>query len=331
MIKKTESVDERVIDSYKEKIEAIRGEVSKVVVGQEKVVDGLITGLVCNGHVLVEGVPGIAKTLLIRSIARATGCDFKRIQFTVDLLPTDITGITAYHKEKGFYVVKGPVFTNFLLADEINRSPPKTQSALLEAMGEGQVTIGKETFNVPSPFFVMATQNPIESAGTYPLPEAQIDRFLIKLNMYYPDSHEEMKILKRNIQLYKFEKFGLKSVITPQDILKMQEDVKKIYMSKKVEEYCVNLVDATRNPKRYKIRLGRYVEWGASPRASIGLFVVSKARAFIHGKNFVIPDFVKEITYAVLRHRIILNYEGMAEGIKTDDIIKEILGKVPIP
>lgn len=326
-----EGIDERVIDSYKDKIEAIRREIAKVIVGQEEVVDGLLTGLVCNGHVLVEGVPGIAKTLIIRAIARATGCDFKRIQFTVDLLPADITGITAYHKEKGFYVVKGPVFTNFLLADEINRSPPKTQSALLEAMGERQVTIGKQTFSVPDPFFVMATQNPIESAGTYPLPEAQIDRFLLKLYMFYPDSSEELKILKRNIQLYKFENFGLKSVITPQDILKMQGDVKKIYMSKKVEQYCVNLVDATRNPKKYKIRLGKYVEWGSSPRASIGLFIVSKARAFIHGKNFVIPDFVKEIALPILRHRIILNYEGLAEGIKTDDIVKEILGKVPIP
>ncbi|UCC92035.1 MAG: MoxR family ATPase [Candidatus Aenigmatarchaeota archaeon] len=327
----TEGIDERVIDAYKGKLDLIRREIGKIVVGQEKVIDGLLTGLLCNGHILVEGVPGIAKTLIIRSIARVTGCDFKRIQFTVDLLPTDITGITAYHKEKGFYVVKGPVFTNFVLADEINRAPPKTQSALLEAMGEHQVTIGKQTFGLPDPFFVMATQNPIESAGTYPLPEAQIDRFLLKVFMFYPESGEEMEILKRNIQLYKFEDFGLKPVITPQDILKMQEDVKKIYISKKVEKYCVNLVDATRNPKKYKIRLGKYVEWGSSPRASIGLFIVSKARAFIHGKNFVIPDFVREVAYPILRHRIILNYEGLAEGIKTDDIVKEILAKVPIP
>ncbi len=326
-----EGIDERVIDSYKDKLESIRKEIAKVVVGQEEVVDGLLTGLVCNGHVLVEGVPGIAKTLLIRALARVTGCDFKRIQFTVDLLPTDITGITAYHKEKGFYVVKGPIFTNFVLADEINRAPPKTQSALLEAMGERQVTIGKQTFGVPDPFFVMATQNPIEAAGTYPLPEAQVDRFLLKVYMFYPDSSEEMKILKRNIQLYKFENFGLKSVITPQDITKMQTDVKNIYMSKKVEQYCVNLVDATRNSKKYKIKLGKYVEWGSSPRASIGLFITSKARAFIHGKNFVIPDFVKEVALPILRHRIILNYEGLAEGIKTDDIVREILAKVPIP
>jgi MoxR-like ATPase len=326
-----EGIEERAIDEYKEKIDLIKKEIAKVIVGQEEVVDGLITGLLCNGHVLVEGVPGIAKTLLIRTIARVTGCDFKRIQFTVDLLPTDITGITAYHKDKGFYVVKGPVFTNFILADEINRAPPKTQSALLEAMGEHQVTIGKQTFGLPDPFFVMATQNPIESAGTYPLPEAQIDRFLLKLYMFYPDSNEEIKILRQNINLYKFEDFGLNPVISPPDILKMQEDVKKVYMSKKVEQYCVNLVDATRKPKKYKIKLGKYIEWGSSPRASIGLFVVSKARAFTHGKNFVIPDFVKEIAHTVLRHRIILNYEGLAEGIKTDDIVKEILAKVPIP
>ncbi len=327
----TEGIDERIIDAYKGKLDLIRREIGKIVVGQENVIDGLLTGLLCNGHILVEGVPGIAKTLIIRSIARVTGCDFKRIQFTVDLLPTDITGITAYHKDKGFYVVKGPVFTNFVLADEINRAPPKTQSALLEAMGEHQVTIGKQTFVLPDPFFVMATQNPIESAGTYPLPEAQIDRFLLKLFMFYPESGDEMEILKRNIQLYKFEDFGLEPVITPQEIIKMQEDVKKIYISKKVEKYCVSLVDATRNPKKYKIKLGKYVEWGSSPRASIGLFIVSKARAFIHGKNFVIPDFVREVAYPILRHRIILNYEGLAEGIKTDDIVKEILAKVPIP
>ncbi len=327
----TEGIDEGVIEKHREKLDAVRNEVAKVVVGQKEVVNGLLLGLLCNGHVLVEGVPGIAKTLLIRSLARATGCDFKRIQFTVDLLPTDITGITAYHKDKGFYVVKGPVFTNFILADEINRSPPKTQSALLEAMGERQVTIGKDTFRLPDPFFVMATQNPIESAGTYPLPEAQIDRFLLKLYMYYPTSEEEIKILRQNINLYKFEDFGLKPVITPQDILKMQEDVKKIYMSSKVEKYCVGLVDATRHPKKYGIKLGKYIEWGSSPRASIGLFIVSKANALLHGKNFVIPDFVKEVAHPVLRHRIILNYEGLAEGVKTDDIVKEILAKVPIP
>jgi len=326
-----EGIDGRTIAEHKEKLDKVSKEISKLIVGQKDVINGLFLGLLSNGHVLVEGVPGIAKTLLIRTLAKATGCDFKRIQFTVDLLPTDITGITAYHKDKGFYVVKGPIFTNFILADEINRAPPKTQSALLEAMGERQVTIGKETFQLPNPFFVMATQNPIESAGTYPLPEAQIDRFLLKLYMGYPSSEEEMKILKQNINLYKFEDFGIKAVITPQDIIKMQEDVKKIYVNPKVEKYCVNIVDATRNPKKYDIKLGKYIELGSSPRASIGLYIVSKANALLHGKNFVIPDFVKEIAHPVLRHRIILNYEGVAEGIKTDDIIKEILEKVPVP
>lgn len=324
-------IDERTVDDHREKLQMVKKEIAKLIVGQREVIDGMFLGLLCNGHVLVEGVPGIAKTLLIRTIARVTGCDFKRIQFTVDLLPTDITGITAYNKDKGFYIVKGPVFANFILADEINRAPPKTQSALLEAMGERQVTIGKETFALPDPFFVMATQNPIESAGTYTLPEAQIDRFLLKLFMDYPTSEEEMKILKKNINLYKFEEFGIKPVITPQDIVKMQEDTKKIYMSQKVEQYCVNIVDATRKPKKCGIKLGKYIEIGSSPRASIGLFIVSKANAMLHGKNFVIPDFVKEIAHSILRHRIILNYEGIAEGIKTDDIVKEILEKVPIP
>jgi MoxR-like ATPase len=326
-----EGIDERTIDSHREKLEGVKREIAKLIVGQQDVVSGLFLGLLSNGHVLVEGVPGIAKTLLIRTLAKVTGCEFNRIQFTVDLLPTDITGITAYNKDKGFYVVKGPVFTNFILADEINRAPPKTQSALLEAMGEKQVTIGKETFMLPIPFFVMATMNPIESAGTYSLPEAQIDRFLLKLYMDYPTSDEEIKILKKNINLYKFEEFSIKSAISPQDIIKMQEDTKKIYMGQKVEQYCVNLVDATRRPKKYGIKLGKYIEIGSSPRASIGLFITSKANALMHGKNFVIPDFVKEIAHPIMRHRIILNYEGMAEGIKTDDIVKEILEKVPIP
>ncbi len=326
-----EGIDERVVEGYMRKLEEVKREISKIVVGQKDVVNGLLVGLLCNGHVLIEGVPGIAKTLLIRTLSRVTGCKFKRIQFTVDLLPTDITGITAYHKDKGFYVVKGPIFANFILADEINRAPPKVQSALLEAMGERQVTIGKETFKLEDPFFVMATQNPIETAGTYPLPEAQVDRFLLKLFMGYPDVHEEQRILSQNINLYKFEDFGIKSVIYPNEIVKMQEDVKKIYMSKKIEQYCVNITDATRNPKKYNIKTGKYVEWGGSPRMSICLFIASKANALLHGKNFVIPDFVKEIAHSVMRHRIILNYEGMAEGIKTDDIIKEVLAKVPVP
>jgi len=326
-----EGIDNSTIEIYRDKLEKVKREIGKVVVGQEKIIDGLFLAVLSNGHILVEGVPGIAKTLLIRALASVTGGTFSRIQFTVDLLPTDITGITIYQKEKGFSVEKGPIFANFILADEINRAPPKVQSALLEAMAEHQVTIGKQTFTLPNPFFVMATQNPIETAGTYPLPEAQIDRFLLKLYMEYPSANEEIKILKQNINLYKFEEFGLRKVLQPGEIIKMQNDVKKIYMSKKIEEYCIRLVDATRNPKKYNIELGKYVEWGASPRASIGLYIVSKANALLHGKNFVIPDFVKEIAHPILRHRIILNYEGLAEGVKTDDIVKEILDKVPIP
>jgi len=318
------------IKVYGRKISSIRNEIKKIIVGQDKTIDGLLIGLLCNGHVLVEGVPGIAKTLIVRALAEATGCKFNRIQFTVDLLPTDITGITAYTKEKGFYVIKGPIFANFILADEINRAPPKVQSALLEAMGERQVTIGKETFQLPNPFFVMATQNPIESAGTYPLPEAQIDRFILKLLMYYPTLSEETEILKQNIALRRFEEFGISPVVLPEEIIEMQEAVKQIYVDKSVENYIVRIVDATRNPKKYDITLGKYIEWGSSPRGSINLYITSKAKAMLEGKNFVTPQHVKEVAHDVLRHRIILNYEGMAENIKVDDIITEILSKVPI-
>jgi MoxR-like ATPase len=294
-------------------------------------VSGMLVGLLCNGHVLVEGVPGIAKTLTIRTLSRVTSCKFGRIQFTVDLLPTDITGITAYDKVKGFYVVKGPVFANFLLADEINRAPPKTQSALLEAMGERQVTIGKETYTLPDPFFVMATMNPLENAGTYQLPEAQIDRFLLKIIMKYPNAEEEQDILKRNVNLFRMEEFNINPVLYPDEIVKMQKDVKDIFIEKKIEKYCVSIVDATRNPKKYKVKLGKYIEWGCSPRASIGLFIAAKANALLHGKNYVTPQFVKEIAPMVLRHRLIMTYEGLAENVKVDDIIDEILKRVSTP
>jgi MoxR-like ATPase len=320
------------IREYQNDLKAIREEVSKVVVGQEDVVNGLLIGLLSNGNILVEGIPGIAKTLVIRALAMAVGGKFSRIQFTVDLLPTDITGITAYHKDKGFYIIKGPVFANFLLTDEVNRAPPKTQSALLEAMGEKQVTIGKTTFPMMDPFFVLATQNPIETAGTYPLPEAQIDRFLLKLYMFYPNPEEEQKILKQNIALKKFEDFGLKPVIQLEKITEMQEATKKIYLSKKIEQYIVKLVDATRKPKKYGIKLGeKYIQWGGSPRASIGLYITSKADALLHGKNYVDPQNIKRVAHDIMRHRILLNYEGMAEGITTDSIISEILSKIPVP
>lgn len=325
-------VDKNKLNSYYNFLLKLEEEISKVIVGQKDVVKGLLRGLLANGHVFIEGVPGIAKTLVIRTLAEASGCKFSRIQFTVDLLPTDITGITAYdERKKNFYVVKGPVFANFVIADEINRSPAKTQSALLEAMQENQVTIGKQTFKLPLPFFVMATQNPIETAGTYPLPEAQIDRFLFKLMMGYPSQEEEKNILETNITLKKFEDFDLKPVITPAKIIEMQNFVKNIYLKDEIKKYIVSIVDATRNPKKYKVELGKYIEWGSSPRAAIGLFIASKTEAMVSNESFVTPQHVKTIAYDILRHRLILNYEGQAEGIKSEDIISEVLSKVPVP
>ncbi len=318
------SNDRRFINSLKE-------EISKIIVGQEQVLDGFIRALLSDGHVLIEGVPGLAKTLMIRALAKVTACNFSRIQFTPDLLPTDIIGLTAYDKEKGFYVIKGPIFSNMVLADEINRAPPKVQSALLECMQEKQATIGNETFHMPLPFFVLATQNPLESLGTYPLPEAQMDRFLYKLNISYPTLDEESLILKKNITLQKFESFELKSVLSPEKLIKMQTDVKRVYVDKKIEKYVVDIVDATRHPEKYRIQQGKYIEWGASPRASIGIYISAKVQALLERKTFVIPQYVKDVAADVLRHRIMVNYEGQAEGITSDKIISEILEKVNIP
>lgn len=324
-------LDEKIVAQYGAELQKTRDEISKIVVGQGEVIDNLIVGMLANGHVLIEGIPGLAKTVIIRTLARVTGCEFNRVQFTVDLLPTDITGITAYHTQKGFYTIKGPIFANFVLADEINRAPPKVQSALLEAMGERQVTIGKVTYPLPNPFFVMATQNPIETSGTYSLPEAQMDRFIFKLFIDYPNSEDEQKILNRNINIKRFDEFDLNESLTPDRIVEMQESVKRIYLSEKIEKYIVRLTNATREPEKYGISLGKYIQWGASPRNSINIFIAAKARALVEGKNFVTPTHVKKVAKDVMRHRIILNYEGTAESIKTDSIITEILSKVPLP
>ncbi len=324
-------VDQKKILQYHSVLLSVRKEIGRIVVGQDSAITALIVGLLANGHILVEGIPGIAKTLLLRTLARTTGCEFSRIQFTVDLLPTDITGITAYSPQKGFFVVKGPIFANFLLADEINRSPPKTQSALLEAMQEKQTTIGKETFPMMEPFFVMATQNPIETSGVFGLPEAQIDRFLFKLFMGYPNMQDEKKILRQNITLKNFEDYNIKPIINSKILVEMQNTVQDIYLSPEIEDYIIRLIDCTRKPKEYGIELGKYIEWGASPRGSIGLFIASKANALVQGKNFVTPQHVKEVAYPVLRHRMLLNYEGKADEIKTDKIVSEILAKVPLP
>jgi len=316
---------------YLEKVRLLREEVAKIVVNQKETVNAFLRGLFCNGHVLVEGVPGIAKTLLVRTMSKVTGGEFSRIQFTPDLLPTDITGISTYEKDRGFYVLKGPIFANFVLADEINRAPPKVQSALLEAMQEKQVTIGKETFELPQPFFVMATQNPLEQFGTFPLPEAQLDRFLFKVFMDYPDIQTEKVVLKQNITLKRFEDYELSAIITPEEITAIQSFVNDIFLNEKIEEYIVRIVDATRHPSRYKVKSGRFIEWGASPRASVGMFISSKAEAFLKGQHFVTPADVKAVAGDVLRHRIIINYEGQTEGATPDMIIAEILQRVPVP
>jgi len=319
------------IEDYNKLINELRDEIHKAVIGQEKVINTCIRALIANGHVLLEGVPGIAKTLLVRTFSVATGCMFSRIQFTPDLLPTDIIGITAFEKDKGFYVIKGPIFANFVLADEINRAPPKVQSALLECMQERQATIGKEVFGLEPPFFVLATQNPIESLGTYPLPEAQVDRFLFKLLIEYPDIDSERKILNINMTLNQFEELNIQPILDPYKIYDMQADVKKIYVDKKIEKYIVKIIDATRNPSKYKIKLGQYTEYGASPRGSIGLFISSKAEALMQKRMYVTPQDVKAVAVDVLRHRILINYDGQAEGIRPDQIINEILSKIPIP
>ncbi len=303
-------------------------ELSKIVVGQKAIVQRLFVALFAGGHVLVEGVPGIAKTLIIRSLARVSGCDFKRIQFTPDLLPSDIIGLSSYSREKGFYVVKGPVFANFILGDEVNRSPPKVQSALLEAMQERQVTIGTQSYALPTPFFVMATQNPIEQAGTYPLPQVQLDRFLFKLLISYPGLDEEARVLKQNISLARFEDFGVKPVLSPERIKELQNAVLKVDASENLKDYIVSLVDATRHPREYGLRHGKYIEWGASPRASISLYIAVKANALARGLSEASPQDVREVALDCLRHRIVLNYEAQAEGIKTEDVVKEVIARV---
>jgi len=249
---------EKEVNYIKNNLNRVRQEISKAVIGQKRIVNEFLEALLSNGHVLIEGVPGLAKTLLVRTLSVVTGCVFSRIQFTPDLLPTDIIGITMYEEGKGFYSVKGPIFANFVLADEINRAPPKVQSALLESMQEKQVTIGKETFPLPKPFFVMATQNPLESLGTYPLPEAQIDRFLYKLKMEYPSSDEELKILHNNITTHDFNEFEVMPILNEMEITKMQNIIKKIYLDKRIEKYIVSIVEATRNPEKYNIETGRY-------------------------------------------------------------------------
>lgn len=310
-------------------INSIDKELEKIIVGQKEVFRDIFRAVLCEGHVLLEGVPGIAKTLLIQSLAKILGCNVGRVQFTVDLLPTDILGITMYNeKENNFEVVKGPIFANFLIADEINRSPPKTQSALLEAMQERKVSIGKTDFPLPRPFVVLATQNPIEQSGVYPLPEAQIDRFLFKLKMGYPNKEEEQKILDTNITIKNFNDYNLKSLLGPEKIIFLQKQVKEVYCSSEVKKYIVDLVSFSREKN---LEISKYISFGGSPRASISLYIASKAEALMNGRNYVLPEDVKRVAHISMRHRILLSFEAEADKISSEDIIDYILKNVPAP
>lgn len=323
-------LDAEALRSCKESLAKIRSEMKRVVVGQDAATDAVLRAMLCGGHILIEGVPGVAKTLLMVSLAHVTQADFKRIQFTPDMLPSDITGIKTYDPKKGFTTIKGPVFTNFVLADEINRAPPKVQSAMLEAMQEYKVTIGDETFDMEKPFLVLATQNTVESLGVYDLPAAQLDRFLFKILMKYPSIEEEKLVLRKNVTLNDFSAFNLRPVARPSDLIAMQKLTQAVYVSSQVEDYIVRLIDATRNPDRYGVETGKYLEAGSSPRGSIGLYIASKAQAVMFGNTYVTPEHVKDVVGDVLRHRISLNYEGQAEGVTQDKIIKEIIAKVPV-
>ncbi len=312
-------------------IEAIRFEARKVLVGQEYLLDRLLVGLLANGHVLVEGVPGLAKTTAVKTLAQTLHAKFQRLQFTPDMLPADLTGTLIYDNRTGnFNVKKGPVFANIILADEINRAPAKVQSALLEAMQERQVTIGQDTLKLPEPFLVMATQNPIEHEGTYPLPEAQVDRFMLKVNITYPSKDEELKILKRMAVTNPMT--DVRAVASLEDVLRLRAVVDEVYMDEKIEHYIVNIVEATRSPEKYHLAdLKGLIQYGASPRATINLTLASKAHAFIQGRGFVSPQDIKSIGTDVLRHRIIPSYEAEAEGKTPEDLVKRIFDEVEVP
>ena len=314
---------------YAEQIMQIVDEVQKVIVGQEQVIKKLVIAMMADGHVLLEGVPGLAKTKMVDTLSKTLSSNFCRIQFTPDLLPADIIGTKIYdNKNEKFTTEKGPIFSNLILADEINRAPPKVQSALLEAMQERQVSIHGDTYEIEKPFLVLATQNPIESEGTYRLPEAQVDRFALKLIIDYPSKDYEKLIIQRNTQE---NKPRAQNIISKEKILEIQNFVQKIYADEKIEEYVSSIVDATRNPKNYDLELDGVIEFGASPRASIWLILAAKAHALLSGRGFVIPEDIKSIANDVLRHRIILTFEAEAEGNTSDDLINKILEKVRAP
>ena len=318
------------VDEKSEFVASLMGQWEKVIVGQQYMLERLLVGLLANGHVLIEGVPGLAKTLTVTTLARAIRASFRRLQFTPDLLPADLIGTQIYRPQDGeFYAKKGPIFANIILADEINRAPAKVQSALLEAMQERQVTIGDETFALPSPLMVLATQNPIEQEGTYPLPEAQVDRFMLKLKVTYPNKEQERLILERMAQTNKT--FEVEPVITPEEIVAVREVVDEIYIDDGIKDYIVNLIDATRRPEAYGLDIRPLIAYGASPRATIYLTVAAKAYAFLQRRGYVTPQDVKSIGMDVLRHRVIVSYEAEAEEKTSEDIVQHIFDNIEVP
>jgi MoxR-like ATPase len=311
-------------------VDALQTEIGKVIVGQKYMVERLLVGLLSNGHILLEGVPGLAKTLSVKTLAAAIQAKFQRIQFTPDLLPADLVGTLIYNQKDGsFQTKKGPIFANFILADEINRSPAKVQSALLEAMQERQVTIGEQTFKLPEPFLVLATQNPIEQEGTYPLPEAQVDRFMLKVKIGYPSKEEELQIMRANMNA---APASTGPVVKPEEILNARSVVSEIYMDEKIERYILDIVFATRNPKQYNLpNMAQLISYGASPRASINLALGAKSYAFIKRRGYVIPEDVRAICPDVMRHRVAVSYEAEAEEVTSEQVVAEILNKIEVP
>ncbi len=318
-----------IINEQKALIDGVRQEVNKVLVGQERLLDRMLIALISNGHILLEGVPGLAKTTAVKTMAQALGLKFQRISFTPDLLPADVIGTMIYNPREGTFTPRlGPIFTNLLLADEINRAPAKVQSALLEAMQEHQVTIGNQTYPLPEPFMVMATQNPLEQEGTYPLPEAQIDRFMLKCRVDYPSKDDERRIMNR---FSRKTDIKVSPVMSAEQILAIRDILDQVYCDEKVADYILDIVFATRKPADYKLDLAHFIQYGGSPRASLFLNIAARANALLHGRAYATPQDIKEIAYDVLRHRLILTYEAEAENLKSEDIIAKILNEIPVP
>src|SRR5574341_900046 len=322
-------MDQTKHPEHEKPMERVLYEVKKVIVGQDHLLERLVVALLTRGHILVEGVPGLAKTMAIKTLAEAIGGEFKRIQFTPDLVPADLIGTRIYNQKTGeFNTSLGPVFTNLLLADEINRAPAKVQSALLEVMQERQVTIGRETFRVPNPFLVLATQNPIETEGTYPLPEAQVDRFMLKVLVGYPNPTEEFVIVERMTGMLQ----AVQKVLTTEQLLELQKEADRVYVDPALIEYAVRMVTATRKPKEYGVsEITRYITFGASPRASINLMLTARALAFVRGRNYALPQEVMDMALDVMRHRLVMSYEALSDNVTSDDLLQKLLDRIPIP